>query len=52
MNWTTEQKALLYDLALYLDQKADVQYFPDRPEPVGNEEASLLARLNYYFPTS
>jgi hypothetical protein len=34
--------AALWRAHAYFAERADAQYFPDRPDPVGNEEMNLL----------
>ena len=35
----------LEELREYLEERADAEYFPDRADPVPNDEARLLAKL-------
>jgi len=36
---------LLMELEEYFDQRADAEYFSDRPGPVGNEEMHFLVEV-------
>ena len=49
LGWCTsylrEVMDLLDELDEYFDDRADAEYFPDRAEPVGNEEMRLLVKV-------
>lgn len=51
MTITDEVTILLRECEEYFDQRADAEYLPDRPAPIGNEEMSILTNIRAFLDT-